>query len=784
MQHAFSWVSVRVGRRLNRIRLTTRVLMLAALLAVPLIVQTATRVLEMRAELNDIDTRRQGVSVLAGLSALVQEVSRWQVPADAENGSRDGALSRAVASAAVFERAGPEAAHLELAPAWQSGADRTGSLLRMAAPDADALQRWRDGMDALLQLTAERSSLRFDTQPQVQIWTEALTRQSMDTLSTVAQLRDPSLQLARTTVFDEVVSTLGLQVQRLRQVQDTLLRLEQRTPTSWIESQEALERLLQTAQRVSTGDLRGATASRLLEEQGLRATDLLARLQRDTLALIDDSLQQRHAAVAWQAAGQFAGYGLVLLLAGLLMTSLRLRLQAGLESLRESLRRVASGDFALPSHGSEGDELRTLRIDIVRMASKLSGLMGEIRIAAQRVYQSGHDTARHGEQLSGSAGEQATQIQLAFSSIGRLAADARLSAGAAQALESLTDTLSQRVGAGSDAMKASVESVRALEDTAHRVAEINDVIDDIAVQTNLLALNASVEAARAGEAGRGFSVVAAEIRQLAQRCADSAGEVRTLIDLTTQQVAVATSRIDDTQQVLGTVVKTVHDVTERLHRLAEQNLQHSDQLDEVRDGVHRIEEASHSRDDDSGQTLDAARTLEGQSEALERAVGSLRLRQGSADEAQALVLRAVEHVAAHGFEWAARDFNRAGGDWTDRDLYLFALDHEGRYHAMGGRPAWCGRLIYDLAAFPGDAADRFLRSAWQVSAAGGGWIDYDGIDISTDQPAPCSAYIVPLSASMFIGCGVLRWDSPEGAGHAGAEFFAPEPAEAMEPALA
>src|SRR5690606_42076000 len=117
---------------------------------------------------------------------------------------------------------------------------------------------------------------------------------------------------------------------------------------------------------------------------------------------------------------------------------------------------------------------------------------------------------------------------------------------------------------GGQAMSAVTETMEAIESSARRVSEILAVIDGIAFQTNLLALNAAVEAARAGDRGLGFAVVAAEVRSLAQRSADAAGQIEVLIDRSVGEVESGTRLVGDAGETVRELLGRVRAVSERI----------------------------------------------------------------------------------------------------------------------------------------------------------------------------------------------------------------------------
>jgi methyl-accepting chemotaxis protein len=107
-----------------------------------------------------------------------------------------------------------------------------------------------------------------------------------------------------------------------------------------------------------------------------------------------------------------------------------------------------------------------------------------------------------------------------------------------------------------------------IETSAEKIGEIIGVIDEIAFQTNLLALNAGIEAARAGDSGRGFAVVAQEVRALAQRSADAAREIKTLVSGTKAQVDAGVQKVGRTQEAIGNIVRQVGDINDAISAIA------------------------------------------------------------------------------------------------------------------------------------------------------------------------------------------------------------------------
>jgi methyl-accepting chemotaxis protein len=167
-----------------------------------------------------------------------------------------------------------------------------------------------------------------------------------------------------------------------------------------------------------------------------------------------------------------------------------------------------------------------------------------------------------------------------------------------------------------------------IESSSKQIANIIGVIDEIAFQTNLLALNAGVEAARAGDAGRGFAVVATEVRALAQRSADAAKEIKTLISASTQQVDTGVRLVSETGQALGRIVTQVSQLNGLVTELAASAKEQSTGLGEVNAAVNQMDQVTQQNAAMVEQATAASHSLEGEAEELARLVGQFRIGEG------------------------------------------------------------------------------------------------------------------------------------------------------------
>lgn len=622
------------------------------------------------------------------------------------------------------------------------------------------------GLQQSLIAVGEESGLLFDPAPDVYFLMDLSIERLAYWADHISDLRmvggDVALEKHANGEHNAVLHELAEDAVRAHNAVKTRIEALKRSgheaPASWDSTSATATKLTTMAQALSKQGLPDATAA-TIRSQVDDAHGAVSRMADEVQADLNRRLHERlHMQWLTLALKTFLClFGLCLVF--YLRTCFHTDFFSKVDAVRASLRAIAKGNLSRRLDLPGQDELVKVGQQIDAMSESLSLLVSEIRSSAVRVGQAGLSVSDDGKELSRHTEEQASSLRQSVSTVSELSSAVSSNAEAAVALEQLTADLKSKAEAGASAMDETVSSIHSLQESARRIGEINNVINDIAFQTNLLALNASVEAARAGESGRGFAVVAAEVRQLAQRCAEAAAEVHDVIEHTTELVDQSVDRIAEVNSTLGSVVRGVGDVSTRLKSIASASEQQSAGLQAVTATVGSLDDLTHQNANLVDRSTHSSRTLVNQAESLRKSVAHIQLRQGSADEAQAMVEKAVSRIAEVGWSRACAEFNQPNSNWIDRDLYLFGLNRDGVYVVMSKYPDWVGRSMEDIAAIPTDVATQFMAIANERASFGHGWVEYDGPTADNPNALRKTAYIASIDEDTFLGCGVLRQDS-------------------------
>jgi methyl-accepting chemotaxis protein len=220
----------------------------------------------------------------------------------------------------------------------------------------------------------------------------------------------------------------------------------------------------------------------------------------------------------------------------------------------------------------------------------LSNFIIQIRDAADFIDSSSQEMASGNNNLSSRAEQQAASLEETAASMEQLASTVKNNAQNTAEATEVVNSASQLAQKGGGVVKSAIAAMQEINASSNKIAEIIGVIDEIAFQTNLLALNASVEAARAGEHGRGFSVVATEVRNLAQRSANAAQQSKELIQNSVDKVRAGTAFVNETGTALTEIVESVAKVGEIVAHIASASSEQSAGIEQVNQAVSQMDD--------------------------------------------------------------------------------------------------------------------------------------------------------------------------------------------------
>lgn len=252
--------------------------------------------------------------------------------------------------------------------------------------------------------------------------------------------------------------------------------------------------------------------------------------------------------------------------------------------------------------------MRTVRVGAASVMSSIA----EIRDASD-------DLARRNEQ-------QASSLAQTASAMHRVTGSVRETASGAKDVNVAINSAHGEASSGGEVVQQAITAMAAIEASAQEISKIISVIDGIAFQTNLLALNAGVEAARAGESGKGFAVVATEVRALAQRSAEAAQNIKTLIENSTSQVEEGVRLVGETGTRLTGIVDQIAAVDALVAQIAQSAARQAESLEQVNVEVAAMDRMTQANAAMVEQSSAATRSLSSEAERLTDLVATFRTR--------------------------------------------------------------------------------------------------------------------------------------------------------------
>lgn len=257
------------------------------------------------------------------------------------------------------------------------------------------------------------------------------------------------------------------------------------------------------------------------------------------------------------------------------------------------------------------------------LSKSISAVSSELADGASQVTDAADQISSSAQTLSQSTTEQASSLEETVATMEELTSMVRLNTENAKQAAKLASTTREVAIKGETEIKTQIESIQSISADSKQIAEITSVIDDIAFQTNLLALNAAVEAARAGEQGKGFAVVAEAVRNLAQRSAESAKNIASLISGSVEKIATGSRQASQSGVVLGEIVTSVKKVADLNSEIATASQEQTNGITEIGKAMNQLDQVTQLNAAASEESAAAAEELTAQASSLKRNVAEL-----------------------------------------------------------------------------------------------------------------------------------------------------------------
>ena len=311
----------------------------------------------------------------------------------------------------------------------------------------------------------------------------------------------------------------------------------------------------------------------------------------------------------------------------MLLTTVRKELGGDPATARETLAQVAQGNLA-SAISNEGGALSLMGV-MQQMQRSLQALVDSVRMSANGIATATQEIAAGSQDLSNRTEQQASALEETAASMEELRSMVRQNVDSARQANQMAMTASSVALQGGQAVAQVVETMKGINESSRRIADIIGVIDGIAFQTNILALNAAVEAARAGEQGRGFAVVASEVRLLAGRSADAAREIKSLIHASVERVEQGTILVDQAGATMTEVVVSIRGVTDIMGEINASSAEQSSGVAQIGEAIALMDQTTQQNAALVEQMAAAAASLNGQTDDLVHTVAVFHLPDGT-----------------------------------------------------------------------------------------------------------------------------------------------------------
>ena len=297
-----------------------------------------------------------------------------------------------------------------------------------------------------------------------------------------------------------------------------------------------------------------------------------------------------------------------------------------INAISKSLITLSEGDLTSRVNGEFDSEFNKVRDALNSSLERIQETLLNIHTVADEVSSVANDLVRANQQLSSRSESTAATLEETAASIEELTSASQANAENAKNAFSMADQSEKSAAKGQQVVEQAVTAMQKINESSTRIADIIEVINDIAFQTNLLALNAAVEAARAGDQGRGFAVVAGEVRNLAQRSAASAREIEQLIKASGENVNEGTQLVNSSGETLKEINQSILKVNEMIRDIADASDQQLSGITQINVSVADIDQTTQQNVSMVEESMRNSSQLEDRSRQMKSDLAFFKLR--------------------------------------------------------------------------------------------------------------------------------------------------------------
>ena len=301
-----------------------------------------------------------------------------------------------------------------------------------------------------------------------------------------------------------------------------------------------------------------------------------------------------------------------------------------IDEISQALDGLAKNNLNQEITGEYVGDFANIKDSLNNIFSELSRIIEGIRSASEQVTLGAKQMADSGEDLALGATQQASSIEELSATLTTVNEKTRNNADSAQKAEALSNKSSESALLGNNEMKKMLTAMNEIRISSSSISNIINVIDDIANQTNLLALNAAVEAARAGEHGKGFSIVASEVRSLAQRSLIAAKDTTKLIESSVQKVNEGSEIAKSMENSLEEIVSNITEASDIISKISGTLDEQATSIAQINDGINQIAQVVQNNTAIAEESASASEELSNQSEVLNKMIRVFDLRKHNA----------------------------------------------------------------------------------------------------------------------------------------------------------